>query len=456
MNVSTPLQDYLVMSTDWEMIHDLLGGTATMRAAGERWLPKEPKEQVPQYEVRLNRSFLFPALSDTIRQLTGKPFSREISLSGDLHPTLDLIEQDVDGNGTSLTQFGTRVFRAGLKYGVTHILVDLPKEPATHYGEEMTRRPRFIHVSPVDLIGWAEQTLSDGTKELTEVRIKESRTEVVNYVETRTNFIRVYRKEDWELWKEDSEGDWIEVERGTHSFNQVPLVTFYTEKVKSMVGVSPLLDLAWLNIAHWQSTSDQRNILRFARAGILLARGFGRDELKDLVIGPNSLVKTTNSEASLSWVEHSGTAIASGAEDIREIEAKMEILGMQPLLERSISSTATAKMIDTGKTDSMCQMWVRGLEKALEQAYEFAAKWLNLEIPEDFAVDIFNDFSIALGSSEDVSLLMELYDRSVITDVTLLREVKRRSVVSEGLDVSAEVELAQQPDEIVRYGKEAE
>ena len=49
---------YKEMRTKWDLIRDLMGGTTAMRAAGTKWLPKEPLEDDKDYKVRLDRSFL--------------------------------------------------------------------------------------------------------------------------------------------------------------------------------------------------------------------------------------------------------------------------------------------------------------------------------------------------------------------------------------------------------------
>lgn len=47
--VATPSKARQDMSADWQMIDDLLGGTAAMRSAGTRWLPKEEAESESAY-----------------------------------------------------------------------------------------------------------------------------------------------------------------------------------------------------------------------------------------------------------------------------------------------------------------------------------------------------------------------------------------------------------------------
>ena len=69
----------------------------------------------------------------------------------------------------------------------------------------------------------------------------------------------------------------------------VPVVECAVDADYAMRARPPLLDLAWLNLAHWQSSSDQRHILHIARVPILFARGMDTAE-SQIDIGPNRII----------------------------------------------------------------------------------------------------------------------------------------------------------------------
>ena len=54
-----------------------------------------------------------------------------------------------------------------------------------------------------------------------------------------------------------------------------------------MRGTPPLLNLGLLNIKHWQSQSEQDNILHVARVPLLVAYGLDRNE--ELTVGASTL-----------------------------------------------------------------------------------------------------------------------------------------------------------------------
>jgi hypothetical protein len=452
--VAEPIAAYNAMAQHWALIDDLMGGTLAMRAAGETWLPKEPEELVTGYNIRLNRSVLFGAYKDTVKNLASKPFAKPVTIQGDVPEKLADIAGNVDGEGTSLTQYARQLFASVMNRGLTHVLVDYPTtivgEDGAHrplsVAEEKSRglRPYFVHIRPEQLIGWKTETVN-GSPKLTEIRWKETRTKPDGaYGVKTTDAIRVYTTVGWELHEMvDDKGDYVLVESGVHNYPEgIPLVTMYIEKTGFMTGEPPLEDLAWTNLAHWQSDSDQRNILRYSRTALLFVKGETSDEIAStkITVGPNRTIRTTNPDADCKYVEHSGAAIGSGREDLRSLEERMEVLGLQPMLQRSGGVTATANAIDESRSQCSMQAWVRSIEAGLRECYRVAAVWVKVELPENFGVDIFNDFALSLRASQDIEALIKIRQAGEMSRDTFLREIKRRAILSETVDVDEEME----------------
>ena len=203
-NVNEPSLAYKAMSERWELLHDLIGGTARMREAGKTWLPMEPREEALAYENRLERSYLYGALSDTIDKIVSKPFSRPTIVRGELPDAMQAIVDDPSMQGLDFTQFSREVFADAALHGMAHILVDFPRvgeglSLAEERAEEV--RPYFVHVSPPDLIGWRSERQTGGRERLTEIRIREYRTEADGaWGDKQTERVRVLRDTEWQLW----------------------------------------------------------------------------------------------------------------------------------------------------------------------------------------------------------------------------------------------------------------
>lgn len=454
-NVNTPIPAYERMAAGWDLIHDLLGGTAAMRAAREKWLPQEPAEKVAAYEVRLGRSILYDALKDTINKLSSKPFSRPLTVE-DVPAALEYVEDDVDGNGQSATQLGKELFDDLSTYGKCHVLVDFSRVPENEVGRASIADERKVgaraflqRVAPPDLVGWRSTPKPGGGSRLDVVRIREIHEEDDGEWGVReVKHVRVVTRDSWQLWRRspDSEGreTWAVVEEGSHTFGEVPFFTAYSNRTGFLVSEPPLSGLAWLNLAHWQSQSDQRNILRFSRMGLLFRKGVSKAEAEQkIAIGPSSVVTSTNENADMKYVEHSGKAIGAGEADLESLERKMAHLGMQPLVQKA-QVTATEKVLDEGRNLTQIQAWIRALERLLRDCYKAAARWhgISEDLIDEMTLDVYSDFTAGVESDKDSELLRKLAEGNKITVRTLLSELRRRGILSDSVDPEEEAAAA--------------
>lgn len=72
--------DFTALHTKTKIIDDLLGGTQKMRQASQSYLYQMKMEENESYKNRLNRSTLYPALSETLSQMTGRVFFNPINV----------------------------------------------------------------------------------------------------------------------------------------------------------------------------------------------------------------------------------------------------------------------------------------------------------------------------------------------------------------------------------------
>lgn len=444
------------MAPAWDLVRALMGGTRTMRAGGERWLPKFAAEDVEDWRARIKSSYLYGAYSDAVKKIVSKPFSKPIQVDPDPTGRIAELMRDVDNCGRSLHDFARRLFRAGVAVGSSYFLVEYPRNDERQGNPNL--RPYFAFYRAEFVIGRRyERNPVTGEKRLVQARLQEveSRPDPENpYAEEAISTILVWNAppvdeagnpiegegtiERWEF--ASSSGRHELVETVTHDFPGIPLVRFAPGEIDEDVAFPPLEDLAWLNLEHYQSSSDQRSILHFARAYQAFAAGVSEEEFEKMgQMGVNRLWHSQNQDATVSVVEHSGAAIEAGERDLASIEEKMEGLGEVPFVQRSGNKTATEKAIDEGKSQTEAQSWVGLLEEALRQGFEYAATWLDEELPSDFAVEVFSDFGFTARREKDLEYLDKARVSGDLSRETWLGEAKSRQLLSEDLDVEEEL-----------------
>lgn len=451
--VATPSASHQATLPKWNKIDALMNGTDRMRKEGQTYLPAFPAESDNLYRHRLARSFLYPGLSDTIEKAVSRVFSKTVSVTAKVMPdVLAAVIKDADLRGTSLHDFLRQWFEYSIRHGVAYCFVDMPANP--------TRSPRGrpylrLYRAPSLIAHWDEIDEASGETYIAHCRLREVYTRREGeYGEKKVEQIlrldavdtgkgkRAVTATRWEKQKTDRGEFWVMV--GPPSpvdLGTIPLVPHYTNQCGFLEGEPPLEGLADLNIEHWQSSSDQKNILHVARVPQLVQSG-GDDEDKDkepTIIGTSRIHKIPV-DAKMYWAEHTGAAIGAGHADIVGIEERMANLGHQIYTARKSTVTATGENIDAAKSTSALQEWVQALEQSTMKVLGLVVAWqrLNgepsLELPEDLRVDVYDDFGVGRSPAEFQPVL-EMHKAGILDDRTTLQEGMRRGHLSEFTDI---------------------
>ena len=429
--VDSPCIGYEKMAEYWRLIDDLLGGTTAMRAARDQWLPKEEGESEEQYSNRLARSILFSAFEEAATELTNKPFTRPVTVQG-LPADLSYLMNDVDTMGTSLGTFIRDVFWDLIVYGKAHILVDFSRAGNLDtMADEKAAGVRviFARISPEDLIGWRKQK-QDNVVSLNQIRFKYTEIEPAGrYGDKAVEYIRVWNPTTIEDHRQNEKGDWESAGEFEHSFNGIPLVTIYANKIGYLMSKPTLMNLAWLNLLHWQSSSEQRRILSMARFAILFGKGFTRKEVDEgITIGPLKGIFSSGDNATMEYVEHTGAGIGEGWKDLQDLEQKMAQMGHRPYVQNIPDETATGKKVNENRNISQIQMWIRAAERGVLEAIGLACQWRGIPLPSDCRVGIYSDFQVSLYEGADKEFLLKCHQEEVLPLKVIVEELQRRGI----------------------------
>lgn len=436
--VNTPSKAYGHLEKHWRLPDALRGGTLAMRAAGDTYLPQFPAESSAAYDERLSQSILFNAFWQTVTVLAAKPFVKPITLGDSADEQLLLWTNDIDRAGRNITAFAHDLLRDLLAFGVCRFAVDFPTTRTNEGDDPLTLeeeraaglRPYFAQLDPLATIE-ARRGFS-GTFE--RVRIRETDTRLdSDWGEVDMEQVRVITPDAFDVYvKTGDEWPTTPTTSYPNTLKAVPVV-----EIGFLVnGRPPLDDLGWLNLRHWQSQSDQENILHVARVPFKHFAGFSTEEVAVMEVGRNKAVRSTNPESKINVVEHSGEAIAAGRTHLQDLKEEMSGFGLDLLVPRKGDVTATGRIIDREHSDSDLQMMTRRLEVGLEQGLAFMGKWAGREI--DAQVDIFQDFNYRPDDGAHDQRLKRA-SAGFLSARTLLEEDRRAGLVRDDLDVDDEL-----------------
>jgi len=424
----------LDMMKGWEIMKAVTEGTDYLRQNSEAFLPLEPREDYDAYLARVNRAVFSPFTQRLIRAATGLVLRKPITLTGDPYWT-EMFKMDVDGCKSDLDEYARRLLMCSLTYGQSHILVDYPAPSgARSLAEERAqdRRPYWIEVDPTNLYGWRLDRESNYGN-LIQVRLAEKAVlpsgqfgekvfDQIRVIEP--GRYRVFRKKEqieemYDVSDNSSVGefevattqkDYKQVESGSFSLGEIPLVTIYSGKTDNLVSKPPLLDIAYLNIAHFQRQADLIHSLHVASQPMLVMEGYD-DQTKDLAISVNYAMATQPGNK-VYYVEPASSAFDAQSAEIKELQMQMATLGISTLSQQKfVAESADARRLDRVDTNSMLAMVSMELEQKLQKAFNLSADYVGIEPPE---VKISRDFDIERLIGQDITALTSLFDQQVI------------------------------------------
>jgi len=456
---STTSMAWDAMIGTWTMIDSLLGGTKSMRAAGSTYLPQHTEESDSNFNDRVSSNVLFNAMELTLDHFVGRPFSDPVRLNNDVPEDIAEHAKNIDLQGNDITTFCRDWFRCGLAKGFCHVLIDMPQMneeamPRTLGDDrEDGRRPFWVRIEPENMIFAEADTVVDPqTGELrewfTHVRLRENIVQRVGFAEIVRERIRIIEPGFFQVWErvkpKGKKEQWMMIEFGETGIDFVPIVTFYSNRVDFMVSKPPLEDLAHLNIRHWQSMSDQINILTVVRFPMLAVSGATEQSGTSMAIGPRQLLMTKDPNGKFYYVEHKGDSIEAGWKELEKLEEDMEAYGATFLKKNPGNETATGRALDSAESVTPLQDMVNRFIDSVQNALRIHATWLGQD--EGGTVTILNDFGPEEADKFGIDLLKSLRADKDISRKAAVKEAMRLGVLVDDYDVDEDFKQLQLED----------
>ena len=433
------------MAENLPLIDALMAGTRAMRKAGDKLLPMWPNEEKASYEKRLAVATLFPAYQHTVKVLAAKPFSKPVSFGDDVPARILQWCDDIDLQGRNLHVFAASLCEDALARGHCGILVDYPKAIGVRtQADEVAAgvRPYFVHVHLGNILGWKSQRVNGATV-LTQLRLLELVTEDDGEFGERTiEQVRVLTIGAWSLYREtkDNTGksDWVLYDSGITTLKMIPFVPVYGRRTGFLTSMPPLLELAHLNVKHWQSQSDQDTILHVARVPILTLTG--GDENSQITVGAGSAVKLPQG-GTLSFTEHTGASIEAGRLSLKDLEDQMRQTGAELLVIKPGNITEAQTVADNEPGMCALQRIAEGVEDALDMALQIMASWVGEANGGN--VSLYKDFGAATLAEASAELLLKSNMAGKLSDQSYFEELQRRGIIAPDRKWDQELERVQ-------------
>ena len=178
---------------------------------------------------------------------------------------------------------------------------------------------------------------------------------------------------------------------------------------------------------------------------MLFGAGFSPQDFKDTLTGETNIklssqnaIISSNTDAKFSFVEHSGSAISAGRQDLLDLKEEMAALGAQNLVRAPGNRTATAEAIETAQSESELDSWVESANHCLEQCYKLSCQWHSIE--PTGSISISNEWDIPEASNIAYQALIDSRRNGDMSRKAFLEQLKYHRLLSEEFDAELDAE----------------
>ena len=440
---------HTAMMTRWAKWRAVSGGTDTMRSAKEAYLPRHEQETEKGYSARLARSTFHNFTMRTVRHMVGVAFGEDPVLSDDTPDEMKDWLKDADLDGHNLASFLQNPYGSAIGMGEVYILATMDDGETENVTAADGRRPYMQMIEADSMLAFHQSTKA-GVPYIEHARVLSSHTERNGFAEIEVEQIKVFEPGTVNVWeRRGGAGEFVRVSTTSIDFDGVPITRIRSVEASADGLLRPMLtDLVDKNIEHWQSASDQRNILTMSRFPMLYGVGLDKnayEAIRESGIGPQTLLTSTNKDASFGYVEPVGGAISAGRQDLQDLKEEMAELASRPFMQQTGDVKATTHAIARADEDSQIKTFSNTFGDSVSAALDDMAEWGSIN-PEKIDLTMLTEFG---GNEIDSSTLDALHKARAQGDIS--RETYLGALVEHGVlasDFDAKKNLAELDSEV--------
>ena len=447
---------YNIYAKKWAKIETILEGDDGIKEAGKAYLPQLTGQTAKEYASYKDRGVFFNAFSRTAQGLTGAIVRKDPVIKTD-KKVEDLLPR-IGANNESIQEANRLIVQSVIQFGYYGVLVGMDA------AESVNAKPYFAFYCPSTILNF--KTVQEGDElKLVKICLLESKmmddpTNKYNQIETEQVrdmeivggklIVKIFVKKPGsgknkdEVWLQ--EGADIEPKIVGKPLDFIPFVFFGSVTNTPKPDEPPLMDLANLNIKHWQLTVDYYHGLHYCAIPTAWAAGFG--EKADLYLGGTKAWVSDNPQANCGYLEFTGAGLGEIANALSKLESQMAILGARLLEEQKKAAEAadTVRMRYSGDTATLSSI-VNCVEQGLTKAIDFAGRWLNMVTKTE--VSLNREFVSERLSAQDITALLSAWQAGGISIDTFLYQLQTGEILSP--DTSIDDEKGRLDAELAKY-----
>ncbi len=455
--VRTPSLAYQRLAHDWALIECVRGGTRAMREAGEQYLPKEQNEDNEAYMARLSRATLAPIYVRLVRVFASMILRKPVKIlntegmaESDFQLILSHLD-DIDHRGSDIQLFAFELLKEAIHGGYCGVEVIYPKVDGLQTrADEVSSgvRPFWSLYNSQKIIG---SKIEDNT--LTQVRILQNVIQPEGeWGEKEVEQVLVYRFiEDVlvsEVYQEytdkDGKPEWELVDAVPLEIpnleDTLPFVFVFSDR-RLVQSPPPMLEVAYLNVRHFQITADLENSIHVAAIPRMFIFGASEDDIAATsTLSGNMAIAIPNADARVDWNAPNPQAFQPCTDRLEVIKNEMLELGLSTMTsQKNVGESADSKRLDRSQSDSQLAVLSQNLQNALYQALRIHVAYMGLDPDTTPTVQVNRDFDGMAMSSQMVGSLLNILNAGKLSTETFLWLLQYGEVLPDDLNLEEEI-----------------
>jgi len=453
--------DYDANLNAWLRARDVFAGEDTVKAAGERYLPKLDSQTPDEYVAYKARASFFNASARTVDGFVGLIFRREPTVKlpervSGVAGALRVFAEDVDLLGTSLYTFSKNIVSEVLTVGRAGTLVDWEGEGeqrgyVVRYSAEHILNWRVSRVNGRNLVTLVvlQEVLADAGKDDFDIKeVEQLRVLRLATVPSATAKGKTEQRYIVEIWRKQQPKDkrkkpeWMKVEtriplRLGKPLTMIPFVFHGPRHSLPEVDKLPLADIIAVNLDHYRLNADYKHGLHFTALPTAWVSGF--DKAANLRIGSSTAWVTETPGATAGFLEFTGQGLTTFERAMDRDERLMTILGSRMLEEQKrVGETAEAIELRQSGENSVLMTLALSVSDSVSQVLRWIYWWNSTEeSPETVSEDLVllqlnTDFSAKGLSSDELTAIVAAWQAGAISRETMFDLFRRSEVLPPG------------------------
>jgi hypothetical protein len=491
MAVNSTHADYEAKAPEWSRARDVLAGEDSVKAAGERYLPRLDSQTDDEFVAYRKRASFFNATGRTADGYVGlmfrrPPFVKAPESKAGVGRAMAEFVNDADMLGTTLAAYAKNIVWEIIGVGRAGSLVD--------WEDQVEKRVYVSLYSAEQIINWHVERVNGRTVPtlvvLSEAVTRQADVQKDEFALETVEQVRVLKlvpdddaataggKRDYhcqvEIWqpkqgqklKRGTKVEWqlVETKIPLRLGKPLPLIPFVfhgPRHSRPEVDQLPLSDMIAVNLDHYRLDADFKHGLHFTALPTAWVSGF--DKTATLRIGSSTAWVAETPGATAGFLEFTGQGLTTFERAMDRDERLMAVLGSRLLEDqKKVGETAQAIELRQSGEQSVLGNVATSVSESLTQVLRWAYWWNSTEdVPDSITsgevlMQLNTDFSTKGMDSTELQAIVAAWQSGAISRDTMFELFRKGEILPDGRTNQDEAALvrAGQPDRTAQVAQQ--